>query len=238
MNSTNNTNSTGTDSTDTEGTDTTNSTADPSPETTSHSRESQRATRSTARRAATVGVLGLACIGVIGSGALAVGDDEPTQTDEPLVVEVSEDASRFVFDDAPLFDDGLPAYGNSFVTQGYIYEEGTLADGGGVNPDGTPTHPDAVLGTWTCEGFFIGDGARTSSGPWVITTQVFDFGELDGDDTIVSHGIELSDAGVEVGRAIVGGTGDHAGAAGVQNQTLEGFNDAEGVNLSVTFEPS
>ena len=137
-----------------------------------------------------------------------------------------------------MFDDGLPAYGNSFVTQGYIYEEGTLADGGGVNPDGSPTHPDAVIGTWTCDGIFIGDGAHTETGAWVITTQVFDFYEFDGDDTIVTHGIELSDFGVEVDRAVVGGTGEHAGAAGVQTQILEGFNAAEGVNLTVSFQPT
>ena len=129
----------------------------------------------------------------------------------PAVFEVAEDATRFVFDDAPVFDDGLPAYGNSFVTHGYIYEAGTLADGGGVRPDGSPTHPDAVIGTWTCDGIFIGDGAHTESGPWVMTTQIFDFDDFDGDDTIVTHGIEIADVGVEVDRAVVGGTGEHAG---------------------------
>ena len=185
---------------------------------------------------ATIGAVGAISIGVL--GAAAVSGDDAGAEDAPLVVEVSEDMSRFVFDDAPVFDDGLPAYGNSFVTQGYIYPEGTLAAGGGVNPDGSPTHPDEVLGTWTCEGFFIGDGARTESGAWVVTSQVFDFGDLDGDDTIVTQGVELSDLGVEVDRAVVGGTGEHAGAAGVQTQILEGFNEAEGVNLTVSFEPT
>ncbi len=185
---------------------------------------------------ATIGAVGAVSIGVLGASALS-GDDAGAE-EPPLVVEVSEDMSRFVFDDAPVFDDGLPAYGNSFVTQGYIYPEGTLAEGGGVNPDGSPTHPDEVLGTWTCEGFFIGDGARTESGAWVVTSQVFDFGALDGDDTIVTQGVELSDLGVEVDRAVVGGTGEHAGAAGVQTQVLEGFNAADGVNLTVSFEPA
>ncbi len=187
----------------------------------------------------TIAIVGALALTAIGTTALALSSasaDQPAE--EPTIVEVSEDASRFVFDEAPVFDDGLPDYGNSFVTQGYIYEEGTLADGGGVNADGSPTHPDAVIGTWTCEGFFIGDGAKTETGAWVITTQVFDFGDPDGEDTIVTHGIELSDLDVDVNRAVVGGTGEHAGAAGVQTQTLEGFNAIEGVNLTVAFQPS
>jgi hypothetical protein len=59
---------------------------------------------------------------------------------QPLVrFDVAEDHTRFVFAPTPVHDDGLPAYGNPFVTQGYIYEAGTL-DGGveGVNPDGSP----------------------------------------------------------------------------------------------------
>ncbi|HZA22612.1 MAG TPA: hypothetical protein VFA32_08420, partial [Dehalococcoidia bacterium] len=39
-----------------------------------------------------------------------------------LKFDVAEDATRFVFDEAPVFDDGLPAYGNAFVTSGYLYE--------------------------------------------------------------------------------------------------------------------
>ena len=101
-----------------------------------------------------------------------------------------------------------------FVTQGYIYEAGTLADGGGVNPDGSPTHPEAVIGTWICEGVLIGDGAYTTTGPWVVSTQVFDFGEFDGLATVVSHGIEVPDIGKEVQRAMIGGTGEHVGAVG------------------------
>ncbi|MDJ0768974.1 MAG: hypothetical protein QNJ12_09275 [Ilumatobacter sp.] len=190
-------------------------------------------------RTIAVGAAAVAALGVLGFGVVnAASDDRPDETAELLEFEVAEDATRFVFDDAPVFDDGLPAYGNPFVTQGYIYEPGTLADGGGVNPDGSPTHPDAVIGTWTCEGFLIGDGARTESGPWVISTQVFDFGEFDGDDIVISHGIETPVVGEDVQRAIIGGTGEHAGAVGTQTQTLEAFNDSEGVNLTVTLEPA
>ncbi|MGB3734105.1 MAG: hypothetical protein WA964_04055 [Ilumatobacter sp.] len=186
--------------------------------------------------AASIAAVGL---GIAGLGVAYAGSDD-SYADEPetFEFEVAEDATRFAFDDAPVFDDGLPAYGNPFVTQGYIYEPGTLADGGGVNPDGSPTHPEAVIGTWTCEGVLIGDGAHTESGPWVVSTQVYDFGEFDGDDIVITHGVETPEIGADVQRAIIGGTGEHVGAVGEQTQVLEAFNDSEGVNLSVTFEPA
>ena len=165
------------------------------------------------------------------------GEASPAYETQPLAFEIAEDATRFAFDDAPVFDDGLPSYGNPFVTQGYIYQLGTLAAGGGVNPDGSPTHPDAVIGTWTCEGFLIGDGAHTEAGPWVVSTQVFDFGAFDGADIVVSHGIETPEIGEVVERAIIGGTGSHTGADGTQIQVLESFNDSDGVNLTVTLRP-
>ncbi|WP_375552207.1 hypothetical protein [Rhodophyticola porphyridii] len=59
---------------------------------------------------------------------------------DPLAgFDVAEDLSRFVYASAPVFDDGMPAYGNAFVTQGYIYPAGTL-DGGveGTLANGDP----------------------------------------------------------------------------------------------------
>ena len=179
----------------------------------------------------------MTALGLVALGAAAYASDE-TATAEPFTFEISEDANKFIFDDSPVFDDGLPAYGNPFVTQGFIYEAGTLADGGGVNPDGSPTHPDKVIGTWTCEGFMIGDGARTEAGPWVISTQVYDFDDFDGTDIVVSHGIETPEIGQRVERAVIGGTGEHVGASGTQTQVLESFNETEGVNLTVTLIPN
>ena len=86
--------------------------------------------------------------------------------------------------------------------------------------------------------FLIGDGAHTETGPWVVSTQVYDFGEFDGDDIVITHGIETPDVGEEVQRAVIGGTGEHVGAVGTQIQVLEAFNASEGVNLSVTLEPA
>lgn len=178
---------------------------------------------------------------IIGAGvgvAWASSDHESSGNDiEPVTFEITENATQFAFDEAPVFDDGMPAYGNPFVTQGYIYKAGTLDDGGGVNPDGSPTHPEAVIGTWICEGVLIGDGARTVSGPWVISTQVYDFDAFDGFDAVITHGVETPTVGEPVERAVIGGTGPHAGAEGRQLQILEGFNGSGGVNLTVTLIP-
>lgn len=154
-----------------------------------------------------------------------------TDDDGVLRFDVAENATRFVFDPDLLHDDGLPAYGAWFVTQGYIYPADTLDETNGVNPDGSPEFPDQVLGQWLCRGVFIGDGARTTSGSWVVTTQTYNFGDVDGQATLVSDGHELADVGVAIDRAVIGGTGPFAGAGGTATQSLLGFNVVEGVNL-------
>jgi hypothetical protein len=162
------------------------------------------------------------------------GEDAVTAVtggDGMLRFDVAENATRFVFDPDLLHDDGLPAYGAWFVTQGYIYPADTLDETNGVNPDGSPEFPDQVLGQWLCRGVFIGDGARSTSGSWVITTQTYNFGSVDGEAAIVSDGHELADIGVMVDRAVIGGTGPFAGGGGTATQSLLGFNVVEGVNL-------
>lgn len=151
---------------------------------------------------------------------------------EPLAAfDVAEDISRFVFSAEPVFDDGMPAYGNAFVTQGYLYPAGTL-DGGveGTLPNGDPAFPDLVIGEWTCDGYFVGDGMRTETGALVMTRQVYRFN--DG-DVLISHGAELVDAGVTVTRAVTGGTGDYADAPAEMNQVLLGMSDGYGVRLQI-----
>ena len=83
-----------------------------------------------------------------------------------LRFDVSENATRFIFDDTPLFADGAPAYGNEFITEGYLYPAGTLNGTNGVNPDGTPEFPDKVIGRWNCRGWHVGEGAKIVTGPW------------------------------------------------------------------------
>jgi hypothetical protein len=85
----------------------------------------------------------------------------------------------------------------------------------GTNPDGTPAYPEKVIGFWTCRGTFISDGAHTLTGPWVASTQLYDFfaepGYEDGKYAtrinLVSEGYELSDVNTPFRRAITGGTG-------------------------------
>ena len=158
---------------------------------------------------------------------------------EKLVLEfdVAEDMTRFVFDESPVDENGIPAYGNPFITSGYIYPKGTLDGTNGVLKDGSPEFPTKVLGTWVCRGWFYGDGGAATSGPWVITTQIFNFGEEYGNMTLVSEGFELADVGVPSKRAITGGTGIYSQSRGEATQVFLGFNEGtEGVDLTVTFE--
>ena len=151
---------------------------------------------------------------------------------EPLAAfDVAEDISRFVFSAAPVFDDGMPAYGNAIITQGYLNPTRTL-DGGdeGTLPNGDPAFPDLVIGEWTCDGYFVGDGMRTETGAIVMTRQVYRFN--DG-DVLISHGAELVDAGVTVTRAVTGGTGDYADAPAEINQVLLGMSEGYGVRLQI-----
>ncbi len=179
-------------------------------------------------------VIAVALLAALGlSAAVAVADDDP----ENLTVEVAEDGTRFVFDEAPVFDNGYPAYGNGFVTQGYIYPEGTLDGTDGVNADGSPEFPDEVIGEWTCWGYFVGDGANTTEGAWVVTTQVFDFHSSTlGGESIITTGFEApADAGTAI-RAVVGGTGRYRDAGGQASQVTLGHNASDGVDATFEFE--
>jgi len=173
-------------------------------------------------------LLGAIFFGLWGSVAMA-GD--------VLKFDIAENGTRFSADDTPLDADGLPAYGNEFITEGYIYPRGTLTDSNGVNADGTPEFPELVLGRWTCRGWHVGEGAKTTEGPWVVTNQVFDLGNKAGSRTIVTEGFELPAANVPIKRAITGGTGKYSGAKGEQVQVLLGFpNTSFGVNLRVELK--
>lgn len=184
--------------------------------------------------------LGFATLGVVGASTDAKFWEHPERNNVrniSLKFDVAEDMTRFAFDPDHTFEeDGFPAHGSFFVTQGYIYPEGTLDGTNGVNPDGTPEFPDQVIGSWTCYGTFIGDAAHATSGPWVVTTQIYNFGSSLGNQTLVTDGFELADVGVPIERAITGGTGDFANARGEGEQTFLGFNANEGVSLSVELD--
>jgi hypothetical protein len=154
-----------------------------------------------------------------------------TGADGVVRFDVAEDGTRFVWADKPVFDDGLPAHGATYISQGYIYPAGTLTDEiDGVNADGSPEFPDKVLGDWYCYGWYIGDGAHATEGPWVISTQLYNFGGEWGEATLVSEGYVLSQTGGMVSRAITGGTGPFANERGEMADTSLGFNETEGAN--------
>jgi hypothetical protein len=160
------------------------------------------------------------------------------QETEILSFDIVEIPSRFVF--APYALDGgdLPAYGNPFITQGYIYPAGTLDGSDGINADGSPAFPDKVLGEWTCYGFHVGAGAQTTEGPWVVTTQQFQLGLGFGERMIVSSGYELPEVGKLFRRAIVGGTGPYATAQGEQMQSFLGLTSQNSVKIRVELRVS
>jgi hypothetical protein len=163
-----------------------------------------------------------------------------------VTVDIAENGHRFVFDEAPVVEDGdfagFPAYGNAFVTRGYIYPANTLDGTDGVNPDGSPEFPDKVIGEWVCKGYFINDeGMGTTEGVSLYTTQMFAFGDnaRDGAETIVVTGYESGDVGAPYVGAITGGTGAYMTARGEASQTLLGVNNPEaptmGIDKRVTF---
>ena len=152
--------------------------------------------------------------------------------------DVAEDHTRFVFAPAPVHDDGEPAYGNPFVTQGYIYPAGFLKPGvDGVLKNGEPAFPDKVLGTWTCDGWFVADGVKTKTGTWLISRQVYEFAN---GDILISQGPEVADQGKPSKRAITGGTGEYRSIDGVVIQTLLGFTENMGVEarFEIAVAPS
>lgn len=179
----------------------------------------------------------LAGLGIFAPWPSADADEAVAAAGARLAVEVAEDGTRFVFADEPVLDNDYPAYGNPFVTQGYIYPAGTLTDSNGVNADGSPEFPDEVIGEWTCWGYFIGDGANTTEGAWVITTQVFEFdGDVPGEHTIVTVGPETPAGAGPAVRSVTGGTGDYAGVSGQTTQVTLGHNVSDGVNATFAFD--
>lgn len=157
-------------------------------------------------------------------------------------VEVAEDHTRFSFDEAPVFDDGMPKAGNAFVTHGYIYRKGFFDNyDEGVDEQGQPIRPDLVIGEWSCRGYFVGDGANTKTGPWVVSTQTFDFYDQPGyhenqdrefgKRMVTTEGYELVDVDKVVVRAITGGTGPFGTSKGKHKQSSLGLGQFGGIKL-------
>ena len=150
--------------------------------------------------------------------------------DGVLRFDVAEDGSRFNWSGDPELRDGMPAGSTPYVTQGYIYPEGTLTDTNVVLEDGAPEFPDKVLGQWSCWGWRLAPSAHVDTAPW-LTTHLLNFGSDWGEATVVSEGYSIDDLDVALERAIVGGTGAYTGASGVQLETNLGFNASRGGNF-------
>lgn len=155
-------------------------------------------------------------------------------TAAPNAFDVAEDHTRFVFQPAPVDEDGMPAHGNPFVTQGYVYPVGTLKPGvDGVNEDGSPAFPDLVLGTWTCDGFLVGTAMKTETGVFLISRQTV---VLNDGDMLISDGPEIIDENVEFLRAISGATGSFVGHDGDISQTFLGWGSFMGLRATFDLE--
>jgi hypothetical protein len=198
-----------------------------------------------------VGALSLSAHGQERAETEAVANEQPSTFEHRLrAFEVAENGKRFAFDEAPVDQNGLPLYGNPFITQGFIYPPGTLqdADGDGVftgviiakDPQTgaeivTPEFPDKVLGLWICEGKVVAqEGFNIASGPTVFTLQLYEFKDMRGDfgtSSFLSAGLELIDVGKGIERAIIGGTGPFKTARGQVTQTLLGTNVTQGFVL-------
>ena len=166
-----------------------------------------------------------------------------------LSVDVVADCNRFTSGGVG-HPNANPKFGDYFMQEGFIYKAGTLAkhcaggDGCGLNPDGTPQFPEAVLGKWTCYGSFVGKGGATTRGTWLYSTQVFEFGaqQLEpnvfspGEHTVISLGSEPTDLGVPFSRPISGGTGRFRSALGEVVQTRIGFNPTTCENFTFDFD--
>ena len=181
-------------------------------------------------------------VSVIVAAALLASGAAQTQQQpelEVFTVEVAEDITRLVLADAPVLEDGLPAYGNAYITQGYIYPEGTLLEGvSGALEDGSPAFPDKVLGEWTSWGYHVGkEGAHTESGPFVTGFELFDFGEEHGEKTILLGGVIPVNTVAPM--SVLGGTGPYAYARGEADHEVLRFDEfSEGVQLRYTFKVS
>jgi hypothetical protein len=196
----------------------------------------------------TIAMLALLATSALSLGAAIAAEVEAKAEKVRRVsaLDVSELATRFVFDETPLDANGNPAYGGEFVTEGVIYEPGTLNGSNGVIAEfdengklirAEPEFPDKVIGRWTCRGWHVGDGAATVTGPWVITHQLYQFGDKPGEHTFTTDGHELVDVNVAIKRAVTGGTGVYRRMSGEAIQTMLGFNASKGVNLRFQVEP-
>lgn len=184
-------------------------------------------------------VLSLAAMVVMGCTAVSAAEEgSPAVPVTPhaataitvLTFDLAEDFTRFALDPEQINEEGIPAHGTPFITQGYLYPEGTLDESSvGVNADGSPEFPDKVIGTWICRGWVLGDAMGMDGSPAAITTQTFHLGPEYDDAVIVSEGYEYITPDGPFVRAITGGTGLFRTARGEQIQEVLNINEYMGM---------
>jgi hypothetical protein len=194
------------------------------------------------KRLATLALLAIVMLLAVAAVLLPGNQADAAKPARTITVEVAQDMASAVLGAGPFHEDGMPAGGNTFIVEGFIYPEGTLDGTNGVivsvdeegNPVVEPEFPDLVIGRWICRGWFLADGMYTQDEPWAISTQLFELDGQFGEVTIVSEGYELPD-GMEdnLYRAITGGTGPYASARGEQIQRFMGLNASQGTNFHI-----
>lgn len=157
-------------------------------------------------------------------------------TSQTLEFDMAEDFTQFVFNTDIAREDGFPAHGSAFITQGYLYPVNTLDGTNGVNPDGSPEFPDKVIGTWICRGWIYGDIDNEDGLPTAVTTQIFELNEAYGNKTIITDGFEYMAPGSIFSRAIIGGTAEYRGVRGEQTQEILGINEFMGMSMRFTLQ--
>ena len=128
----------------------------------------------------------------------------------------------------------LACLGSTLAVSGTQFAEGNDRS---VNPDGSPEFPDRVIGRWSARGWHVGNGGKTTQGPWVVTTQIFDLGPEVGVRSIVTDGYETPEINKPIRRAITGGTGKYVAAKGEQTQWMLRFpNPTFGLNARIELK--
>lgn len=157
-------------------------------------------------------------------GTFTLAQDKKANTITTLKVEVAVNGFTFKTN-GPVDDTGFPKAGAPFIIEGYIYPEGTLLGGDGINPDGSPQYPDLVIGKWISKGFFLVDLFGAQEGPVMSSTHVFMF-ESDqfGSQMLVTEGYTLEGDNIPNHRAVVGATGALKENAKYVVETRMGFN--------------
>jgi hypothetical protein len=164
-------------------------------------------------------VAGGAVAGAVGASAT---DSASGIRREKMIIDVACDGNTFREQSFPEPPDPGDRRGSPFSVEGWIYPEGTVADGFQISPDGS-------IGRWFCAGFNILSAERPE--PHINATADFVFGEISQEqlfppDIIVTHGLGGSGDETQVSSLpVIGGTGRYLGALGVAARRNVGKNN-------------